>query len=75
MKRLLNKLLFKFRLDRAIKEAKKWHDINGSAYLVIMWKGKPLCISKRRLKQMIATRKFVKGTTIQEIESKAFFKT
>ncbi len=73
--KFVKKILFMRRLKRAIAQADRWHRMDKKAYIVVMCNGKPVCMSKQKLKLMIATRKFQKGTTIQDIEKKAFYKT
>jgi hypothetical protein len=75
VKRMINRLLFGRRLEKQIKLANKWHKLDGYAYMVVMWQGKPRVFRKQKLKDMIKSKKFVKGTTIQKIEQKSLYKT
>lgn len=75
LQKIINKILFMPRLERAVKQAKRWHKMDGKTYIVVLLNGKAVCLSKQKIKLMIATRKFKKGTTIQSIEKTALYKT
>lgn len=67
----LKNILFNRRLRRAIKEANELSTLTGLRYFVIMLNGELKVVSKRRLKQLIDTRRFRKGSTIQDFEKLA----
>lgn len=67
----LKNILFNRRLRRAIKEANELSTLTGLRYFVIVLDGDLKVVSKRRLKQLIDTRRFRKGTTIHDFEKLA----
>lgn len=67
----LKNILFNRRLRRAIKEANELSTLTGLRYFVIILDGDLKVVSKRRLKQLIDTRRFRKGTTIHDFEKLA----
>lgn len=64
----IKNILFNRRLRRAIREANELSALTGLRYFVIMLNGELKVVSKRRLKQLIDSRRFLKGTTIHHIE-------
>jgi len=73
IKYLKNKL-FRYCAVKAMKQAKRTHALTGETILVILWKGKPVAVSKRKLKEWIRTKR-IRGITIQQIEKKALYIT
>lgn len=67
----LKNILFNRRLRRAIREANELSALTGLRYFVIVLDGDLKVVSKRRLKQLIDTRRFRKGTTIRDFEKRA----
>lgn len=67
---LLNK-----RIKAAIQQAQENCRLTGRKQLVMMYKDKPIVVSRQRLKKLISTHKFKKGTTIKDLEDKALFIT
>ncbi len=67
----LKNILFNRRLRRAIREADELSALTGLRYFVIVLDGDLKVVSKRRLKQLIDTRRFRKGTTIRDFEKRA----
>ena len=64
-------ILFNRRLRRAMREANELSALTGLRYFVIILDGEVKVVSKRRLKQLIDTRRFRKGTTIRDFEKRA----
>ncbi len=64
-------ILFNRRLRRAMREANELSALTGLRYFVIILDGEVKVVSKRRLKQLIDTRRFRKGTTIRDFEKLA----
>lgn len=71
----IKRLFFKFKYNRAINEAVRLHNASGMKYYVIYINGSVKVVSKRAIKQLIATHRFRKGVTIQDIERNALFIT
>lgn len=63
------------RVTRAITQANELKKLTGYKYFVIVFKGKPLVVSKRDIKHKVATKYFKKGTTVQDVEQVALYKT
>lgn len=72
---LIKRLIFSFRYKRAVKQAIRLHNASGMKYYVIYINGSVKVVSKRAIKQLIATHRFRKGVTIQDIERNALFIT
>ena len=64
-----------YRVKRAVRLAKLLSETSRKKYLVLMVSGIPKVYSKQELKAMIKQRKFVKGTTIQDLEKRAIIIT
>lgn len=67
----IKNILFNRRLRRAIKEANELSSLTGLRYFVIILDGDLKVVSKRRIKQLIDTRRFRKGTSIHDFEKLA----
>lgn len=72
---LIKRLFFKFRYNRAIREAIRLHNASGLKYYVIYINGSVKVVPKQAIKQLIADHRFRKGVTIQDIERHALFIT
>ena len=75
MIQLIRDLIFGWRYKRAVKKAVKVQGLTGRKQVVIMYKGRPVVISKRKIRTLVATHYFAKGMTVQDIERKALFVT
>lgn len=75
MIQLIRDLIFGRRYKRAVKKAVKVQGLTGRKQFVIMYKGRPVVISKRKIRTLVATHYFAKGMTVQDIERKALFVT
>lgn len=64
-----------YRVKRAVRLAKLLSETSRKKYLVLMVGGIPKVYSKQELKAMTKQRKFVKGTTIQDLEKRAIIIT
>lgn len=73
--KFIRKAIFNWRLVWAIKKAKRLKKRNKYKYLVLTVMGKPRVYSKFQLKHLIRIRFFKKGTTIQQLEALALYKT
>lgn len=63
------------RCKKAIKRADRRAIVTGKKQLVMIYGGKPVVISKQRLKEMIKKGVFVKGFTPEKAEALAIYKT
>jgi hypothetical protein len=68
-------LIFRRRVAKAINKANKLKKQYKFKYLVLIVKGRPRVFAKFQLKHLIRTRYFQKGTTIQQLEKLAIYKT
>ena len=75
MIQLIKDIIFGWRYKRAVKKAVKVEHITGRKQFVIMYDGKPVVVSKKKIRNLVATRYFRKGITVQEIEKRALFVT
>lgn len=75
MKQFIKDLILNYRIRRAVKLADELSRASRRKYLVLLVAGVPKVYSKQELKTMIRSRKFRKGTTIQDLEKKAILIT
>ena len=71
MIKLIKNIIFNYRLRRAIRHANDMAQLTGLRHFVILLDGNFKVVSKRRLKQLIDTRRFIKGTKIRDFERRA----
>lgn len=71
----IKKLIFDIRLKAAIKRAKTNAALFNRRYMVIVFAGKPMVFSKKKLKEALKIHFFKKGTTIEQLEKMALFTT
>jgi len=65
--------IFAWRYKRAVRKAKKLASLFGMKYYVVAINGKIKVAPKQAFKELIRTRRFRKGVTIQDIERRALF--
>lgn len=75
MKQFIKDFILNYRIKRAIRLADELSKASRRKYLVLLVAGVPKVYSKQELKTMIRSRKFRKGTTIQDLEKKAILIT
>lgn len=75
MKQFIKDFILNYRIRRAIRLADELSRASRRKYLVLLVAGVPKVYSKQELKTMIRSRKFRKGTTIQDLEKKAILIT
>lgn len=75
MKQFIKDFILNYRIRRAVRLADELSKASRRKYLVLLVAGVPRVYSKQELKTMIRSRKFRKGTTIQDLEKKAILIT
>ena len=75
MIQFIKDMILNYRIRRAIRLARELSEVSKRKYLVLLVAGVPKVFSKQELKEMIAQRKFRKGTTIQDLEKRAILIT
>ncbi len=75
MRKLIKDLIFAWRYKRAVRRAVEAQRLTGRKQFVILYGGKPVVVSKKKLSQLVATHSFKKGVKIQDIERRALFIT
>ncbi len=75
MIQLIKDIIFGWRYKRAVKKALKVQSLTGRKQFVIMYNGKPVVVSKRKIRSLVSTHYFRKGLTVQDIEKRALFVT
>lgn len=73
--RQLRRLILAIRYKIAVKKARKLAELFGIKYYVLYMNGKMKVVPKRTVKELIARRRFKKGTTIETIEKRALYIT
>lgn len=68
----LRALLFDWRKNRAIKQAQRSANLYRKKFLVLVYQGKPVCVSMQGVKQMIRQKRF-HGLTPQKAREIAIF--
>lgn len=72
---IFEKMILKWRIKQAIRQARSESRWYNRKFMVLMLKGKPICMSKQRLKELHQAKAFRKGVTIEQIERTAIFST
>ena len=75
MLQFIKRLIFAWKYKRAVKKAVKLANQTGLRYFVVYMNGGLKVAPKKTLKELIAKKRFRKGTTIQDIEKSALFIT
>lgn len=75
MIQLIKDIIFGWRYKRAVKKAIEVQQVTGRKQLVVVYNGKPVVVSKRKIRNLVATGCFVKGLKVQNIEKRALFIT
>lgn len=65
--------IFHKRYLKACNMANRLHQADGRTYMVLLFKGRPVIVSKDKVKHWIATRRLKKGVTIQMAEKGALY--
>lgn len=73
--KFIKRLIFAWKYKRAVKKAVTLANQTGLRYFVVYMNGGLKVAPKKTFKQLIAQRRFRKGTTIQDIEKSALFIT
>ena len=75
MIQVIKRLLFAFKFKRAVRKAGRFHNLTGLKYYVILLNGRLYVVPKKTVKELVARRRFRKGTTVQNIGRQALFVT
>ena len=75
MIQFIKRVIFAWKYKRAVKKAIKLANLTGLRYFVVYMNGSLKVAPKKTFKQLIAQKRFRKGTTIQDIERSALFIT
>lgn len=75
MIQLIKDFIFSWRYKRAVKKAVEVQQLTGRRQFVVMYNGKPVVVSKRRIRKLVSMHCFQKGLTVQDIERRALFVT
>ena len=73
IKKLFQAWLFDWRLKRARRKADRRARIYRRRYLVIVFDGKPVCLSSQGLKRLLKMHTFRKGVTYDMILRRALY--
>lgn len=74
IKRIKQKI-FALKYKRAVKKANKFAELVGIKYYVLYMNRNIKVVPKKTIKELIARRRFKKGTTIEMIEKRALYVT
>ena len=75
MIQLIKDLIFGWRYKRAVKKAIEIQYLTGRKQFVVMYEGKPVMVSKKKIRSLVSTHYFKKGMTVQDLEKRALFVT
>ncbi len=75
MIKLIKDIIFGWRYKHAVRKAVEFQRLTGRKQFVIMYDGKPVVVSKKKIRNLVSTHYFRKGTTVQDIERRALFIT
>ncbi len=73
MFKFIKKCIWAVRYKSAVRKAKKMAGLFDTTYLVIMLNGRLKVVPKKTIKHLVATRRFKRGTTVQDIERCALY--
>ncbi len=65
-------ILFDWRKKRAIRQARHSADLYRKKFLVLVWQGRPVCVSMQGVKKLIRQKKFP-GLTAEKAREIAIF--
>lgn len=65
-------LMFDWRKKRAVREARRSADLYRKKFLVLVYQGKPVCVSMQGLKQLIQQKQF-RGLTAEKARQIAIY--
>lgn len=68
----LRALLFDWRRKLAIREAQASADLYRKKFLVLVWQGRPVCVSMQGVRQLIRQKRF-RGLTAEKARRIAIF--
>ena len=68
-------LIFAYRYKRAVRQANALSKTFNVKYYVLYFGGKMKVVPKQTIKELIARKRFKRGTTIQDIEKIALYIT
>ena len=71
--RYIKALVFSIRLKQEKREADYRRGITGQKMLVLCVAGRPLCVSKKRVKELIKEEYYKHGTKVEDIEKLALY--
>lgn len=71
----IKKIIFHYRLNRAINKANHLRNLTGYRYYVMLYKGKPRIYAKKDLKEAFARKRFIKGFKPEHLDRVALYKT
>ena len=75
MIQFIKRVIFAWKYKRAVKKANELAGLTGLRYYVVILNGSLKVAPRKAFKELIARRRFRKGTTIQDIEKSALFIT
>ena len=75
LKKVFENILYRWRLNRAIKVAIKAHEADGRKYLVIDVEGKPTVVAKSHIRSLRKRKMLKRGVTVSDVEKAAYFVT
>ncbi len=65
-------ILFDWRKKRAIRQARRSADLYRKKFLVLVWQGRPVCVSMQGVKKLLRQKKFP-GLTAEKAREIALF--
>lgn len=75
MVKLIRALVFRHRLKKQIRIADERKRRSEKKQFVINLCGRPVCVSKERIRQLVAERVYRPGVTVADIAAIAIYKT
>lgn len=75
MKKLIKDIIFAISYKRAVKKADRLSRLDHRKYMVIALGGKLHVVSRRQVKYLISTKRFRKGTRIEDIDRLSLYTT
>ncbi len=74
MVKFFKALVFNYRLKKEIRKANERKAATGKKHFVLNVCGKPLCVSKEHVRELVNRGYYRKGTTVADIAKVALYK-
>ena len=75
LRKRIRQFIFALKYKRAVRKANKLAELFGIRYYVLYFNGSIKIVPKKTIKELIARKRFKRGTTLEMIEKNALYIT